>query len=488
MRPYEWKSKLPELLLIVGLLEEQSVKDVVAVLSSLRESVPAACAEEKASGFGGTVSEVAELARTASEQNHGGLMPILRSIYREPNISLLKIFELPGKNFVCELLGPFGAVKQEDYLRVMGTTGAASHGQSGRATRAKLVQLMLWDPDGSKTHIEFDKLGRLLEGKGDDVYKEQGCSIIRATWGAMQGCSDEEAVPWVETFWQFSLNNTPCLREDKKKGRDRICISGELRRSIKKIDRLWNTVVRADVKHDLLFVSDVVMGLACRTWRFMHHILETSGAGNGEMAEIAARCQWDSVVTLEWLLDRDDPELFLQYRTYSAGKTKATLERLRAETEAYGGEKLRAKIEPTLIREVQEGAGIWEQLVNEERGGWAKETTYDMAKEMSKLPEYEIYFRRLSDIVHGTWRALDRYHVRRCLNPLHGEHYVAWTGATHDAGETVVHFGVKMAVRAFKALLQHMGPEARPNWKERLQTIESEVLVLAKEHFAQFTS
>jgi len=107
-----------------------------------------------------------------------------------------------------------------------------------------------------------------------------------------------------------------------------------------------------------------------------------------------------------------------------------------------------------------------------------------MAKEVSKLKEYEIYFRRLSDIVHGTWRALERYHLRKCLNPLHAGHYIAWTGATHDAGVSVVHFGTKMAMRAIRVLVQYMGSSADPKWQRRLEKIEEEVVSLAKKDLA----
>jgi len=372
MRPYEWKSKLPELLLIVGLLEEQNVKDVVVVFRRLKNFIPEKSGKEKTLGFGGAVSELAKLVERACETKRNEILPILRHIFCGPNLSLLKIFEVPGKKIVSELLGHFGEVKKEDYMQVMQTTGAALHGGSGRATRAKLVQLMLWDPDGKKFHINTDELGGLLEEKGDDILKENACSDIRATWVSTQGCEDEEITPWVKKFWQFGLDNTPCFCENPKKGRDRIRLSRELKSTIKKIDRFWNAIVAVNLKHDFLFVSDVAMGLTCRIWRFMHHIVEASGAGNGEIAEMTARCQWDSIVTLEWLIKRDDPKLFLQYRMYSAGKSKATLERLRTETETYGGEELKARVEPTLIREIQEGSGIWEQLVNEERGGWAK--------------------------------------------------------------------------------------------------------------------
>jgi len=484
LRVDDWKSKLPEMLLIVGLLEEQNVKDVVAVFRALKEFVSEQSEKEKTLEFGGTVSELAELVEMVHETKWNEIRLILRRIFCGPNLSLLKIFEIPKKEIVTELLGYIEDVKEEDLKVVMRTTGAALHGQSGRATRAKLVQLMLWDPDGKKYHLNIDEMGTLLEAKHDDVLKENICSNVRATWLAIQGCKEEDT-PWVKTFWQFGLNNTPCLQWNPKKGRDRICLSHELKSLIKKIDRLWNAMVTVNPPHDFLFVSDVAMGLTCRIWRFMHHIVEASGAGNGEIAEMAARCQWDSVVTLEWLIERNDPKLFLQYRIYSAGKTKATLERFRADSETYGGDELKEKIEPKLIREIQEGVGIWEQLVNEERGGWSKETTYDMANDVSKLHEYEIYFRRLSDIVHGTWRALERYHLRKCLNPLHAGHYMAWTGATHDAGMTIVHFGTTMAARAIRALVEYMGPVAEDKWRRRIVKIEEDVKAITRKDLAQ---
>ena len=488
MRPYEWKSKLPELLLIVGLLGEQNVKDVVAVFRTLKNFIPEESKKEKALGFGGAVSELAGLVERTCETKRNKIRSILRRIFCGPNLSLLKIFEVPGKKTVSDLLGHFGEVKKEDYMYVMRTTGAALHGGSGRATRAKLVQLMLWDPDGNKFHINIDELSGLLEEKGDDILNEKACSNIRATWASTQECEDEGITPWVQTFWQFGLDNTPCFCKNPKKGRDKIRLSRELKSSIQKIDRLWKTIVAIGPKHELFFVGDVAMGLTCRVWRFMHHIVEASGAGNGEIAEMAARCQWDSVVTFEWLIKRNEPRLFLQYRNYSAGKSKATLERLRTETETYGGEELKVRVEPTLIREIQEGVGIWEQLVNEERGGWAKEGTYDMAEELLKLGEYEIYFRRLSDIVHGTWRALERYHLRKCQNPLHAGHYIAWTGATHDAGVSIVHFGINMAIRAIRVLVQYMGSAVDAKWERRLEKIEEEVANIAKKDLAKFTS
>ncbi len=483
--PYEWKSKLPELLLIVGLLETRSAKHVAALLRTLGETASQPTKNKEGATFGGTVSELAQIVQVACEPECHKVVSVLEQVFQGPNLSLLKIFELPGKVIIQKVLGAFGEVTKDDYLRVMRTTGAASNGQSGRATRAKLVQLILWDPDDKKLHLDPSELERLGEAITDDVLGENACSVVRATWAVTQGDVGDEVTPWVRAFWQFGLANTPCLHDDPKTGRDRIRLSPELKSLTRRIDRLWRTIVAADLKHDLLSVSDVTMGLTCRIWRFMHHIVEASGVGNGEMAEIAARCQWDSVITFEWLVKRNDPKLFWQYRVYSAGKSKATLERLRTDAETYGGEKLKVKVEPTLVREVQEGAGIWEQLVNEERGGWASETTHKMAEEMLSLSEYEFYFRRLSDVVHGTWRALERYHLRPCLNPLHGDHHVAWAAATHDAGVSIIHFGIAMATRAIRVLIGYMGGSADSKWNSRLEKIDQEAASLRKRDLAE---
>lgn len=480
MKPYDWKAKLPELLLIVGLLEGHSAKEVAGLLHMFAEILPKDVGNKAHTVFSGTVSELAETLEIRCNAACQRIVPVLEQVFQGPNSSLLRMFDLPGKATIVRLLEESRTATGDDCLRVMRMTAAASDGQSGRATRTKLVQLILWDPDGSKFHIPRDRLNRLAEETTDDVLTDDICSVVRASWAASQSDAGEDVTPWVRTFWECGLVSTPCLSDNARTGRDRIRLSREIKSVIQRMDRLWKAVVASNMKHDLLVVSDVTMGITCRIWRFMHHIVEASGIGNGEIAEIAARCQWDSLVTLEWLVSRDDPELFLQYRMYSVGKSKATLERLRTDTKTYGGEEMKIKAEPVLIREVQEGTGIWEQLVNEERGGWARETTYEMAKEISSLHEYEFYFRRLSDIVHGTWRALDRYHLRPCLNPLHGGHYVPWVGASHDAGVSVVHFGIAMTTRAVRILLEYMGESADPRWSSRLKKIDQDAISLRK--------
>jgi len=481
--PYDWKEKLPELFLIVGLLENKSAKEVVGIFRSLENLVSKGVENKQVLGFGGGVSELGKLVEKADETKLALIRELVGNIFCGVNLSLLKVLEVPGKKVICDMLGGLERPERNDLLMIMRATGVALHGKSGRATRAKLVQLMLWDPDCRRCHIDFDKLGKLVAGRDDDVLKEQGCASVRANWEGMQSCKDERVTPWAKSFWGFGLD-TPCFSSTERKGRDRIRLSRQLKILIRKIDRLWKLIVASGPKHERLFQGDVVMGLTCRVWRFMHHIVEASAAGNGEMAEVAARCQWDSTITLEWLIKHNDAELFGQYRMYSAGKAKATLERLRGNEDKYGGQELAERLKGTFQKEIQDDVGIWEQLVNEERGGWTKEGTYEMADDLSKLAEYETFFRRLSDIVHGTWRALERYHLHKCLNPLHGGHYVGWTGATHDAGVIIVHFGVNMAVRVIRGVIDYMGLATESKWKKRIDKIEQEAERLTKEELA----
>lgn len=289
-RPYDWKEKFPELFLIVGLLEKRSVKEVVGFFQSLQNLVGKNIENGHVLGFGGGVSELGELVEKADEAAQATIREVVRKIFCGVNLSLLKVLEVPGKKVLCNMMEKLESAEKDDILLVMRTTAAALHGQSGRATRAKLVQLMLWDPDGRKFHYDFERFGKLATGRDDDVLKEVECSSVRATWGAVQGCEGTKVTPWVQRFWEFGLD-TPCFSDTGQKGRDKIRLSREQRSLIGKIDRLWKTIVKSRPRHSLLFQGDVVLGLSCRVWRFMHHIIEASATGNGEMAEIAARCQ-----------------------------------------------------------------------------------------------------------------------------------------------------------------------------------------------------
>lgn len=486
IEPYDWSDKLPELVLIISLLQDHNAFECVALFRRFADSVPKKLLPTN--GFRAGVTEFAEILQKARDGREAIIDPIVEEIFTDNNRSILRVFDLPGKTVLNMILKESSTPTQEDFIRVMGVVAAAAHGKSGRALRAKLVQLVLMDPHGARFRLDFCELEPILSVKSDDISEFIGRTGIQTRWGGVTiATSDEEQTVWTTQFWEHGMA-TPCFMAHTRKGRERIALSKGEKRLVGKIDRLWRRIAQEMPLNRALFVSDVLLALTSRIWRFMHHILETSGAGNGELAEISARCQWESSIYLEWLISKNDIELFHRFRTYSVGKAKTSVERIRGDRDSYGGEEASRIAENILVSEIHDGAGLWEQLVAEEVGAWSPKGTKQMADDVSATMEYELHFRRLSDIVHGLWRDLERYHVVKCANPMHRGHCLAWTGPTCDAGKTPVCYAIWVTVRALKAFLGHMGDIAEDTWGIRLEGIERETHELMKQHHKQWSA
>jgi len=225
---------------------------------------------------------------------------------------------------------------------------------------------------------------------------------------------------------------SPCLVQPARKEAETIDPDDELDGIVKTIDDIWGTLVDIQPARDLFFIGEVMLGLMSRVWRMMHHIVDLSITGHGEMVEIAVRCQADTFITLLWMLKQDDPKLMLRFQEYSSGKSKRALEYTRNLVGQVPDDLIRT-IEGDLQGEVH-STGTWEQLVPAEKGLWTDTTLAQMAEDIGRSVEYEMVFARASDVVHGTWRSLMRWSLVRCINPLHQNHWVPDIGSTTNAG------------------------------------------------------
>lgn len=446
---------LPELLLILGLLEDKATGQVVDFFENLQAELKKISRTEPCKSFTGGVSELGgclESDPTVAE----GVKAHLRSLFTGCNMALLRRFDLPGKDAIVRVVRSIDADPAEDLKKLMHLVGKAFDRRGGRTTRAKLVQLFLLCPGLRGLHsLSRDKIASILSAKDDDIPEDPTAAGVRASWVALQAKAGNPVSAWAIDFWLQGLRQTPCLRTPERVTPDTVEPEAEFARTVEELDRIWRSVVREELRHVVLFIGEVTLGLMGRIWRMMHHVIDLSQAGNGEMAEIALRCQFDSYVTLRWLLLKNDATLFKRFRVYSAGKNKMLLEYVRRMSpEARLREAaLKKSMEQALIEEIGE-TGIWEQLVAEERGTWTDASARSMAKDIGQEDLYMGVFLRASDIVHGSWRALIRYHLSQCRNPLHQYHWIPYLGPTHDAGHSAIVSAIMFAAEALTAVTQ----------------------------------
>jgi Family of unknown function (DUF5677) len=165
--------------------------------------------------------------------------------------------------------------------------------------------------------------------------------------------------------------------------------------------------------------------------------------------------------------------LFQRFVDYSAGKDKRLLEFIRnmSDQDQQELKATKAAMEQSLVRDIHE-AGVWEQLVTEERGAWTEASARDMAKDLGREDVYMAVFARASDIVRGSWRGLTRYHLCQCLNPLHQFHWVPYAGPTHDAGLTPIVWGIANALEAIRSIVGTVCEPGSPSLQDAEKLIE----------------
>jgi hypothetical protein len=460
----DWGYEIPEMFLILSLLEDRTAEDVVNLLANLQVELRRFSNFEPCQAFTGRISE---LGKCLESDTHFAekIKTRIAEVFTGANAALLRRFDIPGKAVALDAIHLPVANPIEDYKQIMRVVARSFDGRGGRATRAKLVHLFLLKPELRGFHsLNAENLAPMLTAKDDALPQDATPGQVRASWGALRGMKGGALSEWSLNFWLQGSRETPCMRPAEEVAVDTVEPDAELAHIVDEIDRLWRSVVMDEPRHDIPSVASVTLGLGGRVWRMMHHIIDLSRAGNGEMAEIALRCQCDSHFTMLWLLKQNDPRLFQSFVEYSSGKDKALLEYVRAMEDKKDpkSKTYKSSMEKELSADIW-SEGIWEQLVAEERGAWTNATAHDMAKETGREHTYKIVFSRASDIVHGSWRALKRYHLQKCLNPLHKFHSIPYSGPTHDAGLTPVVWGIMHAMEALSAIVHIVCESGSPH-------------------------
>lgn len=449
----DWEYEIPEMFLILSLLEDRTAEDAISLLAGFQVGVNSLTSSDPSLAFTGRVSELGKCVESGTYVGEK-MMKCIAAVFTGANAALLRRFDVPGKTAILNTINLPDGNPVEDYKQIMRVVGKSFDGRGGRATRAKLVHLFLLNPGLRGLHsLNAANLAPLLCAKDDALPQDANPGEVRASWVALSGLKGRALSEWSLNFWLQGSRETPCMRPPKRVAVDTVEPDTELTHIVDEIDGLWRSVIKDEPQHCIPSVASVTLGLGGRVWRMMHHIIDLSGAGNGEMAEIALRCQCDSHFTLLWLLDQNDPRLFRRFVEYSSGKDKALLEYIRAMEDKKDArlKTYKSSMERELTADIW-SEGIWEQLVAEERGAWTNASTHDMAKAIGQERTYKIVFSRSSDIVHGSWRALKRYHLQKCLNPLHKFHWIPYGGPTHDAGLTPIVWGMTHAIEALSAI------------------------------------
>ena len=272
-----------------------------------------------------------------------------------------------------------------------------------------------------------------LEDYPKSEESERAAGFIRCTVGQM------EAIPvdsfWPEYFWQRGNDLGGC-RIPSEPG---VAV-GEVsqafimyhlecyRHYCDEATQIWET---AETKRRFnLFDQvrgEVLFGLAARIYRLAVQVTSFIPNWVEDIGQIYVRMAVESYIYWVWFRNHATDEDFKKFYEHGLGQQKLYSEHIRSVLEEEGLSQ----------EEIEEGNAGLEFLKNHKLaemvtvplGNPVGKDLRKIAKEADLGEIYSLVFAPTSSMVHGMYDSLERYYLRRCVNPFHCLHRVPfyWT-------------------------------------------------------------
>ncbi len=257
----------------------------------------------------------------------------------------------------------------------------------------------------------------------DEVLEDYNRSIINSAWLVISNSKKIIDYGFTDLIWNFNYILMPVKQMDDTK-------KEELRFKEFKIDELKKEfLLYADEFREVqLFavmnrpIAEIIMGFVNRSIYLTIQVIELVESHKGEIAEAVLRMLYECRLKFLWLLHKKDIELFQRYREYSSGREKLFYDKLLklGDSDIAAQSEIMTQYKQNMDFKLnQEGLSAHE--IATERGDEFEIGVDKMANELGEEERnlYDFVYKRTSDIIHGNWRAIEKYHLTRSDNPMH---------------------------------------------------------------------
>ena len=398
--------RLPEMLWAALLVSELSRPDALATFRRLADYV---------SQFGETDSMHDVTHSGLSSIKHEALLQLLGVIvlsdaHRTALAPLLLLRELPARDSWLQVLNT--DVSERDWQTLMRAVALTLDHQSQEATDCRWVRLMcmvstgkiIMSPESVKEIAYYPNYGDMREVR-------PSIRAAEIAFAELDGAKRD----WAEKFWAQCLTDTPCFPlQFKSSSKLEIGTAPDRVRQVYELLVAHCLQTRRtsgiDARHDTVFG----VGLYCLC--LLQELLRI-GASQSITGRMALRAIVEGLISLAYLTNKDDPELWKTYRVFGAGQAKLSYLKL----EELESELSFADVE-TLKRLANED--VWEEYLPIELGHWLNLDTRKLSELAGVKDDYDRYFGWTSTFSHAHWGAVRDSVFDICGNPLHRLHRI----------------------------------------------------------------
>ena len=324
---------------------------------------------------------------------------------------LLLLDELPSREAWVKVLGVDRA--EDDWEPLMIAVARTLDHQSQESTDCRWLRvicaitgdkLLLRDQEAIKRILGYPNHGDIREVR----------PTIRSTEIVL--CENAERLAWAGKFWDECLAKTPCYSLNYNFTKTDVSAGTTMER----LGEVYNFLVEhthntrktsnVDARHDTVFG----MGFYCLG--LLQELLRV-GSCHLISARTTLRTIAECYITLAYLAQKDDAELWQSYRVYGAGQAKLAFLKLDEFADAPSYVDVQ-----TLEQLANED--MWQEFLNIDLGHWDNTDLRKMSIAADVKDVYDQFYGWTSTFAHGHWGAIRDTVFDTCGNPLHRLHRI----------------------------------------------------------------
>ena len=222
---------------------------------------------------------------------------------------------------------------------------------------------------------------------------------------------------WAESFWKECYDKTPCIPLDIKpdylfKSDSKFIINNLADIYTNLVDHSFITTDQTDVniRHDTIFGTTFFSILLLRELLKSDNRISISG-------RLILRTIVECYITLSYLIQKDDEELWKSYRVFGSGQAK--LSWLKYDDMDIKPEFVDIDMLKYLVNE-----DMWIEYIQINLGHWEKSNLRKISDDCGVKDVYDKYYSWTSTYTHGHWGAIRETVFDTCGNPLHRVHRI----------------------------------------------------------------
>lgn len=286
-------------------------------------------------------------------------------------------------------------------------------------------------------------------------------TVSRAMFGGAIIGPRTEIPQWIPYFWRhnFEISGCELFEEPPDEVAPRFEVIEQLVGDVRKIALRAQSLIEEAAQRAKLDIYDlnrdeVLFGLLSRQYRLFNALASDPSLWIPDLGGMLHRAMADTVITLKWLVKKNDSALFAKFKEFSLGRQKLLKLHVEELSDQMSGglHDWEADLADSINEE------IWEELLPIDLGAtFASVNMREMAHEVGLHDLYNLVFAPASGQLHGDWVSLKSFHLQHCRNPLHRFHRLPrLSGPQMLVPGVILQAGI-MFIEALEVWLDHYG-------------------------------